>query len=638
MPTYQITGPDGKKYKVSGENPEGALEALKKHVGGSEPAYDVPYGFGMNWADAATGGLAGKASSAVNAAIRAPFTDKTFGEEYEDIHGSVKAARDRYNEESPVMSATSNIGGGVIGASKLMDAVGGVASKIAPHIAAKMQGGIVGKTITDALGGAGFGAVSGYGYDEDILKNAAIGGGVGLVARPVLAAGGAVLNSAAGLAGIGNKSRADKGIAAALERSGRSAQDITDDLARAANDGQPEFMVADAMGNSGQRMLSGVARSPGDMRQTISETLQARQAGQGERLVNALSEGFDSPRTAAQTAKALTKARTADAARNYGAARGSAGTVDPTGAIKAADDFLGTGGSISRTNIADDSVEATVRRARGMLTDGDNIVSDFDTAFRTKIELDNMIDGAKPIVQQKLIPIRNALDDSLSAASDDYAGARDTFRQQSKVIEAVDTGADAASARMRADDTIPAFRGLEVDEQQAFRTGYSDPFIGRVEAASVSPTTNKARMLQTGKTAQEFPAFAAPGKSGQLMDRIGREQRMFETANTALGGSKTADNLADSADMGGFDPSVIGNALTGNLKTAALQALTASSNALQGRNTQTRDLIAKALMETAPTRANETLLRAVKRGDSSEKLRRAIARALIGGSVAESVR
>jgi len=63
--------------------------------------YDIPYGAGMNWTDAATGGLASKGASAANAAIRAPFTDKSFGEEYEDILGSVKSARERYQRENP---------------------------------------------------------------------------------------------------------------------------------------------------------------------------------------------------------------------------------------------------------------------------------------------------------------------------------------------------------------------------------------------------------------------------------------------------------------------------------------------------------------------------------------------------------
>ena len=33
MATFEITGPDGKKYWVTGETAEGALSALQKHLG-----------------------------------------------------------------------------------------------------------------------------------------------------------------------------------------------------------------------------------------------------------------------------------------------------------------------------------------------------------------------------------------------------------------------------------------------------------------------------------------------------------------------------------------------------------------------------------------------------------------------------
>lgn len=50
MATFQITGPDGKKYRVSGENAEGALYALQQHLGGQQvrreenPNEGLPYG------------------------------------------------------------------------------------------------------------------------------------------------------------------------------------------------------------------------------------------------------------------------------------------------------------------------------------------------------------------------------------------------------------------------------------------------------------------------------------------------------------------------------------------------------------------------------------------------------------------
>jgi hypothetical protein len=50
--------------------------------------------------------------------------------------------------------------------------------------------------------------------------------------------------------------------------------------------------------------------------------------------------------------------------------------------------------------------------------------------------------------------------------------------------------------------------------------------------------------------------LCCPWEAEQLGHRIGREQRMFETHQAALGGSKTADNTADAADLSQFDPSI----------------------------------------------------------------------------------
>lgn len=636
MPTFEITGPDGKKYRVTGESADGALAALQDAVGGQakDEGPAIPQGFSDVWTDEMLFGFPSVAAAGMNAAIRAPFTDKSIGEEYTSIREAQKRGRKQYADEAPVRNALASIGGGIMGAGKLMGA-GATATRLIPAGATGL--GAAGANIAaNAADGAIYGGLSALGHGEDIGQGAGIGAVLGGAAYPVVQAAKGIGNFAGGILGIGNQGRANEAVVEAMRRANLDESQIAAMLDDAARAGQPEYMVADALGNPGQRMLSGVARSPGDMRTTIADTLQARQAGQGERLVNALSEGFAAPQTAQRTGERLTAARASDAARNYGAARAGAGTVDPTEAIRLADDFLQPGASSvfqNATNIADDSVESAVRRARGYLTDGNSVLRDFNASQRAKMELDAMIEGAKPSVQRVLIPIRNALDDALSNASPEYAAARDAYRSQSKIIDALETGKGAASARTRATDNVRQFGGLSADEQKAFRVGYADPLIARVEAASTSPTTNKARLLQTGKSAQEFPAFAAPGQSEKLGDRIAREQRMFETANAALGGSKTADNLADLGEMSAFDPSMIGSIASGNFKGAIIQALTKGTQTLQGRNSQTRDLIAKMLLETSPTQATANLAKAVKAGERLTEVQEKLVRALLGGSV-----
>lgn len=652
MATFQITGPDGAVYHVSGDDAEGAMAALQQHLG--QQAAPAPKDIGNQHVDAgsvfsdeALFGLPGKAAAGLNALAQAgiaalpgesPWEGKTVGELYDTNRNQYQNAREQYAEDHPVANTAASIGGSLYGGTVTGAAAGNLLGRAAPRLANFLQSSYAGRMAGEAASGSAQGALSAYGHDQDVGIGALIGAAAGGLSRPLIDAGGSVLSSIGGLVGVGNQRRASNAIAQALARGGVTSDDIANELAGAAAAGQP-YNVADAIGNAGQRMLTGIVRSPGDMRQTIAETLQNRQAGQGERLVNALSEGFAAPNTAAQTRAAMTEARNAAADRSYEAARTGAGVVDPTTAIQRANDFLQPGASSVMNpgnNIADDSIEAAVRRARSYLTDGNSVLTDFNAALRSKRELDSMIEKANPSIQRQLIPIRNALDDSLAVASDPYAAARDQFRRDSQAIDAIDQGTAATSSRTRAADNIDAFNALPSEEaQQGFRVGYADPLIAKVENASMSPGTNKARPLITGKTEQEFPAFAAPGQADLMGDRIAREHRMFQTTNTALGGSQTADNLADIADVQGFDPTMLTAYATGGWKGAALHGLTRGINAIQGNNQATRDLIARSLLETDPQAARLALEQATAQGQRRAQINNQVIRALISGASTE---
>jgi hypothetical protein len=82
---------------------------------------------------------------------------------------------------------------------------------------------------------------------------------------------------------------------------------IADAVTEAENEGQRNFAVAEALGNPDQRRLSNVARAPGEGHTNVVNYLKNRQAGQGRRIANALSDGFEAPETAAE--RRLTQAR-----------------------------------------------------------------------------------------------------------------------------------------------------------------------------------------------------------------------------------------------------------------------------------------------------------------------------------------
>lgn len=527
-------------------------------------------------------------------------------------------------ERSGLAGALTEIGGSV--------ATGGLAAR-AGLTAARIPGA-VGRFGGAAIDGAGFGALNAVGNDQDIGTGAAIGGALGAGGQAAVKAGSTILRPLTSRWNPG--AAANRVMADTMESAGATPQTLSADLSMAQRDGQGVYAIADALGHPGQRLASTVARTPNEGRTGLVEALEQRQGGQGRRIANALSEGFAAPDTAAQRAASLTTARNSAADAGYGSARQAAQDVDVMPAVTAIDNLLGGGNVKGAMGIAPDSIEGALLNIRSKLTnqDGTAQVVGFDEILRAKQNLDDVIGKAARAGEgnkvRLLTGIRQRLDHALEAASGPYASARNQFRSDSRAIDAIDTGR-AASMRGRTEDTIPAFQGMQPNEQAAFRAGYVDPLIERTQGAAVG--SNKARPLINDATNAEFPAFAAPGRGPQLGARIRREQTMFETRNAALGGSKTADNLADEAALSSVDPSVIGNVLSGNWAGAIKSGLMQGVSALKGQPASVRRRMAEMLMETNPQAARQIAISARNAKISSQTKAAAIARALmIGGT------
>jgi hypothetical protein len=487
--------------------------------------------------------------------------------------------------------------------------------------------------------GAGAGLMEGNSLAErgqNALTGGLLGGAVGGAAPGAIAMGGAALSPLLSniRARVNPQGFASNQVARAVIESGQTPQQIAGQVGQAAAEGQGMFTLADAMGNAGQRMLSTTARAPGPGRTAVVDFLEGRQAGQGRRVANTLAEGFDSPQTAAQTEARLTTQRGNEANVNYGQARHDAGAVNVTPAIEAIDQTLQPGVTrimAPQTNIADNSIEGALRRARSYLTDGRSQVTNFDQALMAKRELDAMIDTASPTVQRTLIPVRNALDNQLAEASQSYANARNTFRQQSQAIEAVDAGRNA-SMRGRTEDTIPAFRAMPPDQQASYRSGYVDPLIADAQKAAFG--VNKARPLTSDAFRDEAAAIAPMRTQGQMERRLGRENTMFETRAQATGGSKTADNLADQGslrDTPSFVARLGAAGLTGNLRNV----ISAGTDMLSGNTPQVREAIASILLQRGQNVTPQALQRAideaVQRIQRAQMTARILGRGAAGG-------
>jgi hypothetical protein len=206
-----------------------------------------------------------------------------------------------------------------------------------------------------------------------------------------------------------------------------------------------------------------------------------------------------------------------------------------------------------------------------------------------------------------------------------YRTANDGFRSASKVIDAVDEGAMMAT-RGRAADNVPRFGAMAAEEQGAARVGYGDRLLEQLDRIT-SPTSNRAKPLQSPKRAAEADAIATDPRL--YSERLGRENTMWETQNRALGGSRTADNLADQQAVDGLAGGALGAARAGaNLQFGDMVTRIAGvlGPVMKGQNEATRALIAKALLSDSPMQVLAPALKQSAKSASTRRLLEALIR------------
>jgi hypothetical protein len=666
--TITVTAPNGATVQFpDGTDHDTINGVMTQHFGGAKADPVTANDLGRSFASGVPiiGGLLDKADAATNAALapvlnplfdeKDQLPESSFGERYAHSLRDQQGADAKFSDQHPIVDAGARLAGG--------------AAAMVPAIAAApaalgATGSLGARVLSGGLSNAAIGGADAAARGENPVTGAIVGGVTGAVLPGATEAiAHAAINNplVSNISARLNPERfAQRQVARAISESGQAPQDIGRAVTDAAAAGQPEFTVGDAMGNAGQRMLSTVARAPGEGRTAVVDAVEGRQGTQGRRISNALAEGFDSPRTAAQTEDRLTGARDATADAEYGAVRSDATPVDLSAAINHVDQTLTPGVNqiaSPQSGIANDSAEAALQHFRDRMTDGRSVLTDFAAVQRVRGDLSDAVQAATRAGAGNKARLLGGLlrhvDGAMENASAGHLAANRNFSQASRDIDAVQSGRDAAM-RGRTEDTIPAFQALRPRAQQAFRAGYVDPLIGDVQKAAVG--ANKARPLLNDAFRTEAAAMAPRGEvvngrvlpgSGvdvagpRMMQRLQREQTMFETRQQALGGSKTADNQNDHAAMA-IDPHLVGavgHILHGNIGGAAASVGRLMANGWTGNTPEVRQQVARILLQRAPT-MNRTALESmvgqtVARLQRVQQITRSLSRGATGAAVSQ---
>jgi hypothetical protein len=194
--------------------------------------------------------------------------------------------------------------------------------------------------------------------------------------------------------------------------------------------------------------------------------------------------------------------------------------------------------------------------------------------------------------------------DEMTTTNPLYGEANAAFAGPMRVKEAVEQGREMAS-RGRFEDTVPAFQSLPPAEQQGVRIGYADAVRAPLEKTGNYPTILREKSMKGSNELANLSLYQGPqmpGRPDQMRQFLNREEEMQRTSKAALGGSSTAENLADitSAPGGGeavgMITSAAGHSPGGFIKNATEFLLRAS----KGESEKQRDAIAKMLLTREP--------------------------------------
>lgn len=542
-------------------------------------------------------GLGDEAAGVGNAlanAIVAPFSasvDFDPAKAYREGRDRERAALDQARRESPWLGGAAEV-------------IGGLGTGL-PARAPALTSGLGSAMRLGAKQGAIGGALGGFGYGEGVDGSIA-GAGLGLGAGGLF---GAALPAAT--RSIGNTYRAARSflepetgigrelVARAMKEDSIRPTDSLRRLVEAQERGTP-LMIGD-LGENLRGLTGAVSRKPGPSRTLVRNAVEARQAGQGERIRGAIERDLGSIENPLQVSDNLMEQARAAARPLYEQAYASPPIVSPQ-----LEELLNTPagkGALSRAR----TIAANERRdpaAMGFAVDAEgNVVLNPVTAVDTTSE--DLAVNLTPSRQRGYTPqtldyVKRGLDDIVEAQRDqfgrlrldeagraindvranfvreldrlnpDYGAARAAYAGPASLNEAMQRGQNALNAS--AEEIERSVARMSEAERAQFALGYRAKLAEALDRRVEGGDKVGALLGTPRKQKALAQVFGGEENFGRFVQTMADERAANETYRAVSQGSQTAGRLADDADI--TDQSLLEDLAGRGLKGAAQGGVT----------------------------------------------------------------
>ncbi|CCM77129.1 hypothetical protein [Rhizobium mesoamericanum] len=571
------------------------------------------------------------------AALRAPFTDKTYAEELAANRQGTQNARDRAGSAAYGADVTAALMlPRLLPAGQVANASAGVLPKLGRFAGGVVKGGAQ---------GAAVGAAQAAGHDTDIGQGAAAGAAFGAAVPAALGigktVGGAVLKPVADAV----RARANpSGYAAGkiAERLNNGGMSVDQAAARAARDG---LSLADVGGSSTRDLLRTTTNIPGPARSRVASQLALRQMGQGDRLKRVVGQTLADPDgylaakdEIAETAKKIAGPLYREAEKTpihfTKELEGIINTPAGRRALAKAEELAANEQVPFKqmfVNIADDGT-ATFKR-----------VPDQRAWQYIKTALDDMVDAETDSITKKVTNdgriinnLKNRMLSELDAQNPTYAAARKAWGGQQSLDKALEFGRTAMS--QSPESVRRSLAAMGAPEKEAARAGAAEWIRNSIDQAGF---TNNAilKFFSNRQQVKNLRAlFDNDAQFKTFRQAIFAEAKKRSTYDAVRGNSTTARQMADMFETGGASEgfNTAKTAVTQGVIPAALQFVGSRLRMLGGLTPQVADNISKRLMTTSPeVRAQITSeLQRIEQARISAAEKSQAVRALLGRTAA----